>query len=288
MFYKNYYLCNHFLTITIPTEMATFKGPFKFIGRIGNLRYYQVPGDERTYVAERGSVPTPILNNSDVFKESRKTRDEFSPKSKCAKDVRLALSDWSEKIVNRQLQCKLISIMNDIVMMDKTHLKGFRALYLSKYKNLLYNADYHFITPLSEMLRCPYTVEPEEDRKTVTVSIKGLYPAKHIKAPPLATHFQLCLSLGTVKDYVYNDYFKDWAPMKFQNKNICRETLSPWFPVDSLLLDDIRLSASLPGGYADGDDITIVRGFGLRFGRMTGEVVLLKQDRGSIAFLGGV
>ena len=288
MIYKNNYLCERYLTITNSTEMATFKGPFKFIGRIGNLRYYQVPGDERTFVAERGSVPKPILDKSPVFKESRKTRDEFTPKSKCAKDIRRAFSDWSQPIVNRQLHCKLVSIMNDIVNLDKVSLKGYRNLYLSKYKNLLYNADYHFITPLSEALRCPYTVEPEADRKTVTVSIKGLYPARHIKAPALASHFQLCLSLGTVKDYVYNDYHKKWVPTRIQNVNIHRETLSNWFPVDSLMLDDISLSVSLPEGYADGDDITIVRGFGIRFGRMTGEVVLLKKDRGSIAFIGAV
>ena len=41
--------------------MATFKGPFKFIGRIGNIRYYQVPGDDRTYAAERGKVPESFL-----------------------------------------------------------------------------------------------------------------------------------------------------------------------------------------------------------------------------------
>jgi hypothetical protein len=75
--------------------MATFKGPFKYKGRIGNIRYYEVPGDDRTYAAERGSVPKLILDNSPVFEESRKTRDEFSPKSKCAKDVRSALSDWA-------------------------------------------------------------------------------------------------------------------------------------------------------------------------------------------------
>jgi hypothetical protein len=278
----------HFLTITIPTEMATFKGPFKFIGRIGNLRYYQVPGDERTYVAERGSVPKTILNKSPVFKGTRKARKEFGPKSMCAKDIRNALSDWSKPIVNRQLHCRLVSIMNDIVMLDKNPDKKFRALYLSKYKNLLYNADYHFITPLSEILRCPYTVKPDEDRKTVTVTINGLYPAKQIKAPALASHFQLCLSLGTVKDYMYSRFLFDWVPSKNNNTNIHKETLSAWIPVDSQLPEDITLSASLPEGYADYDDITIVRGFGIRFGRMTGEIVLLKREPGSIAFLGGV
>ena len=266
--------------------MATFKGPFKFKGKIGNIRYYEVPGDDRTYAAERGYVSPDILNNSDVFAESRKTRDEFSPKSRCAKDVRNALGGWAQPIVNRQLQCRLISIMNDIVKMDKEHDKGHRALYLSQYKNLLFNADYHFLKPLSEILRCPYMVEPDENRNTVTVTIKGLNPSKQIKAPALATHFQLCLGLGRVKDYVHNANLKDWEPTKNQKSQVNNQILYAWIPIDSGPLDDITLSVSIPEEYVVGDDITVIRGFGIRFGRMTGEVVLLEQERGSIAFLG--
>ena len=268
--------------------MATFKGPFKFIGRIGNIRYYQVPGDDRTYAAERGKVPRVILKASPVFENSRKTSFEFTPKSRCAKDVRLALGNWSQPIVNRQLQCKLVSIMNDIVELDDILKKGKREIYLSRYKDLLYNVDYHFIKPLSEILRCPYTVEAEENRKTVTVKIKGLNPSKHIKAPSLASHFQLCLGLGTVKDYTYNPDILGYEPTKNNNDNIRREILFPWTPVDSDVMDDITLTVSLPDDYVVGDDITVVRGFGIVFGRMTGKVIPLKQDRGSIAFLGSV
>jgi len=266
--------------------MATFKGPFKYKGRIGNIRYYEVPGDDRTYAAERGSVPKLILDNSPVFEESRKTRDEFSPKSKCAKDVRSALSDWAAPIVDRQLHCHLVSIMNDIVEMDKEHDKGHRAVYLSRYKNLLYNVDYHFLKPLTEVLRYPYTVEQDENRNTVTVTIKGLNPKKHIKASALASHFQLCLSLGTVKDYVYNPRLRDWEPTLNQNMFVNNEILYPWTPIDTGPMEDITLTVSIPEKYVVGDDITVIRAFGIRFGRMTGEVVVLKQDRGSIAFLG--
>jgi len=266
--------------------MATFKGPFKFKGKIGNIRYYEVPGDERTYAAERGSVPITILNNSPVFAESRKTRDELSPKSRCAKDIRLSLGDWARQIVNRQLHCRLISILNDIVNMDKEHVKGQRALYLSKYKDLLFNADYHFLKPLSEILRCPYTVEPDENRNTVTVTIKGLNPSKQIKAPALATHFQLCLGLGRVNDYVYNDNLLDWEPIRNKKIYVNNQILHVWIPVDSGPLEDITMSVSIPEKYVIGDGITVIRGFGIRFGRMTGEVVLLEQERGSIAFLG--
>jgi hypothetical protein len=266
--------------------MATFKGPFKFKGKIGNIRYYEVPGDDRTYAAERGFVSKNILDHSPVFAESRKTRAEFSPQSRCAKDIRKALGDWSKPIINRQLHSMLISILNDIVQLDKEHDKGHRALYLSKYKNLLFNVDYHFLKPLSEILRCPYTVEPEENRNTVTVTIKGLNPSKQIKAPALATHFQLCLGLGTVKDYVYNEILKDWEPTPNQKFYLNNQILHTWIPIDSGLLEDITLSVSIPEEDVIGDDITVIRGFGIRFGRMTGEVVLLEQERGSIAFLG--
>jgi hypothetical protein len=176
--------------------------------------------------------------------------------------------------------------MNDIVEMDKEHDKGSRAVYLSRYKNLLYNVDYHFLKPLTEILRCPYTVEPDENRNTVTVTIKGLNPSKQIKAPATASHFQLCLSLGTVKDYVYNPRLRDWEPTLNQNMFVNNEILYLWTPIDKGPMEDITMTVSIPEKYVVGDDITVIRAFGIRFGRMTGEVVLLKQDRGSIAFLG--
>jgi hypothetical protein len=176
--------------------------------------------------------------------------------------------------------------MNDIVELDKEHDKGQRALYLSHYKQLLYNVDYHFLKPLTEILRCPYIVEPDENRNTVTVTIKGLNPSKQIKAPATASHFQLCLSIGTVKDYVYNPRLNDWEPTKNQKIYVHREILSPWTPIDTGPMEDITLTISIPEEYVVGDDITVIRAFGIRFGRMTGEVVLLKQERGSIAFLG--
>ena len=286
MFYKNYYLCKCFLTILKPKEMATFKGPFNFKGKLGNIRYYEVPGDDRTYAAERGFVSKNILDHGAAFAESRKTRDEFSPKSRCAKDIRLAFGKWAQPIVNRQLHCRLISIMNDIVNMDKEHDKGHRALYLSRYKNLLFNADYHFLKPLTEILRCPYTIEPDENRNTVTVTIKGLNPSKQIKAPPLATHFQLCLGLGRVKDYVHNANLKNWEPTPNQKSHVNNQILTAWIPIDAGLLEDMTLSVSIPEEDVIGDNVTVIRGFGIRFGRMTGEVVLLEQERGSIAFLG--
>ena len=268
--------------------MATFKGPFKYKGRIGNLRYYEVPGDDRTYAAERGCVPKPILDNSPVFENSRKNRFEFSPKSKCAKDIRLSFADWAQAIVNRQLHSELVRIMNDILQLDKDSDYGNRNIYLSRYKNLLYNADYHFIKPLSEIFRCPYTLVVDENRKTVTITIKGLNPGKHIKAPPTASHFQLCLSIGTIKDYIYDKEWNRYEPMFFNNKNISRQILHPWIPVDGGLMDDITLTVSLPNDFEVGDDITVTRAFGIVFGRMTAEVVLLKKDKGSIVFLGAV
>ena len=129
--------------------------------------------------------------------------------------------------------------MNDIVHCDEMNDYGFRDLRLSLYKHLLYNVDFHFIKPLTEILRCPYTVVENENRKTITVTIKGLNPTKHIKAPALATHFQLCLSLGTVKDYSYSTYFTGYVPLKNDTGNIRNEIRYHWTPVDNGLMEDI-------------------------------------------------
>lgn len=268
--------------------MAILYGPVKFRGRLKGLRTYKLTGSDEIVVASSGSVSKGIRKNNRAYARQHNTNFEFTARTKLAKDIRNALGEWTQPIVHRYLHGHLSAKLNDIQLLDKESNYGYRNVYLSRYKDLLYQVVYYYYKPLSDIMQCPYTVVDEGDRKKVTVILRGLHPFKQIKPPVKATHFQICLSIGCVKDYTYDAEWNLYKSYTYKGGwNSC-ETTYPWIPIDGGLMDDITLTVSLPADCVLADDETVVRTFGIVFGRMTAEVVPLQKDRGSIVFLGAV
>jgi hypothetical protein len=269
--------------------MAELVGPLKYLGSFKDIRHYKLPGSSKIYAATKSVVPKTIRDNNPAFKKTRAQNFEFAGRTKFAKDIHEAMGEWSLPIVNRYFQGKMTAIMNDVMDLDPNILRGHRNIYLSQYKHLLYLLDaYHYYKPLSEVFRCPYTIVDEGNRNTVTVVIKGLYPLRQIKGPDKASHFQIYLSIGCVKDYIYNAEWNSYGSYDLRGGYKRDETHSDWIPIDNGLMEDITLTISLPKAHVPTDTETVVRSFGIVYGRMTAEVIPLKKDRGSIAFLGAV
>lgn len=269
--------------------MARETGNIKYIGTLGGIRHYTMEGSEGIIAATKGVVPKTILDKSPVFKGSRKGRAEFKGKSMFAKQIREALGEWSETIVNRHLHSKMVAVMHNIAKMDTISVFGKRNIYLSRYKEMLYQIEsYYYYKPLAEIMHCPYTVVETGERDTVKLVIKGLHPVMHIKAPAKASHFQLYLSIGSVKDCIYNEEFHFYDTYTGFHKCFVGETHTEWIPINGALMDDITLTVSLPEMHEFTDSETMLRSFGIVFGQMTSIVEPLKRDRGSIAFLGAV
>ncbi len=270
--------------------MAELVGPLQYLGSFKDIRHYKLPGSAKIYAATKGNVPKTIRDNNRAFENTRKENFEFKAKTGLASDLHSAMGDWASPVLNRYFQGKMTSIMNDIIILEKDVVKGHRNIYLSRYKNLLYQLDaYYYYKPLSEVMHCPYTVVDEGKRNTVTVMLKGLYPLKQIKAPDKATHFQIYLSIGCVNDYIYNERYNFYDSYPGFESCFRNETQTEWIPIDNGLMDDIVLTVSLPDKHNTvTDSETVVRTFGIIYGRMTAKVFPLKKDRGSIAFLGAV
>ena len=110
----------------------------------------------------------------------------------------------------------------------------------------------------------------------------------HIKAPAKATHFQLYLRIGSVKDCIYNAEFNLYESYKSSSYWVVKYTQSDWIPINGALMDDLTLTVSLPETHVLTESETVLRSFGIVFGQMTSKVEPLERDRGSIAFLGAV
>jgi len=269
--------------------MAKEYGNIKYIGTLGGIRHYTMEGTEGIVAATKGVVPKTILDKSPVFEGSRKGRFEFTSKSKLAKEIREALGDWSKLIVNRHLHPKMVKVMHNIAEMDDPLKFGHRNIYLSRYKEMLYQIEsYYYYKPLAEILRCPFTVVETDERNTVKLVLKGLYPLMHIKAPVKASHFKFYLSIGCVKDCILNEEYHRYETYTGLNQWFVKETCSEWIPINGGIMDDLTFSVSLPETHELTDSETVLRSFGIVFGQMTSKVEPLKKDRGSIVFLGAV
>lgn len=156
------------------------------------------------------------------------------------------------------------------------------------YKEVLDQINYYYYKPLSDVLRCPYNVESSEDRRSVKVTIKGFHPKMQVKAPLIASHFQLCLSIGTIADFEIAQFNKKYSRPYGENRNRFSQYLSEWIPINGDMMDELSLSATLPDAITLNDKHTVVRAFGIVYGKMMREVEPLARDRGSIVFLGAV
>lgn len=268
--------------------MATTDSPLNIKGSIKGLRFYTMQGSDKTYVGQKGGASKSLIRKSPKFKKLRLAQNELKGRSKLAKDIRITIGNWSLTVVNRHLQTIIAGVLQQVMNMDSKANLGKRTLLLSRFKEVLNQIKWYYYKPLNEIMLCPYSVETSEDKKSVTVSLKGLNPKFHIKAPLIATHFQLCVGIGTVSDYDASHSSKKYMRTTGINTDRGKQIQSDWIAINGPLMDEIVLTASLPENFVLNDGHTVVRSFGILYGQMTYQVDEIARDRGSIVFLGAV
>jgi hypothetical protein len=268
--------------------MATSDSPLNIKGSIKNLRFYKMEGSDKTYVGEKGGANVDQIRNNPVFKGLRKAQNELKGRSMMASDIRRALGQWSWPVINRHLLTKIEAVLQQLQNTEPLELKGRRAIYLTRYKEVLNQVPWYYYKPFNELMMCPFNVESGEDKRSVTVKISGLNPRIHIKAPAAATHFRLVLAIGTVTDCVVWKGTKNYKTALGRVMNTTTEVLSEWIPIDGPLMEDVSLTASLNNKVALSDTQSVLRCISIVFGKMTYMVTEIPRDRGSIAFLGAI
>ena len=268
--------------------MARSKSPLNITGSIKDLSFYEVEGEDGMFVRQKGGANRNHIRNSPVFDKLRKAENELRGRSIVAKGVRNAFDLWAYAIVNRHLQAAVAGVLAQIQKMESITTTGKRGVYLSKYKEVLNQVKWYYYKPMNEIMLCPYTVETSDDRKSITVTLKGLNPKFHIKAPAAASHFKLFLGIGTATDSVVYPNSLRWKRANGQNVDAAARAESEWIALNGPLMDDLALTATLPAGFVIKDDKTVLRALGIVFGKMMYQIERIPRDRGSIQYLGGV
>ena len=268
--------------------MATTDSPLNIKGSIKGLRFYKMQGSNKTYVGQKGGASKPHIQKSPKFKNLRLAQNELRGRAQVAKSIRGCFGIWAYDIVNRYLQLRLTGVLQQVQNLDGPLVTGKRTVELTKFKEVLNQIQWYYYKPLNEIMMCAYSVETREDRKAVTVTLKGLNPKVHIKPPTAASHFQLCVGLGTVTDAVTLPDSMTWISTVGENINTVAWKLSEWIAIDGPIIEELSLTATLRDKFIIKDNRTVIRGFGIVFGKMTSVVTAIPKDRGSIEFLGAV
>jgi len=268
--------------------MATSDSPLNIRGGIKGLRFYKREGSTKTYVGAKGGANRELIRKSKKFKRLRLAQDELKGRAACAKDIRYILGRWADRIVNRYLQTNISGVLQQVMNIDEVSKRGKRAIWLSKYKEVLNQVKWYYYKPLNEIMMCPYSVTTSDDKKTLTVTLKGLNPKRHIKAPAVASHFKLCVTIGRIADYEVTPGSKFYQTPYGEDVCTYTELESAWIPINGPLMEELSLTVSIPENLVIKENHTIIRVLGIYFGKMTYRVDEIDRDRGSIVYLGEV
>ena len=145
---------------------------------------------------------------------------------------------------------------------------------LSAHKDVLDSIIYYYYKPFGDVMKCRYAVDTGPDRKSVTVTLPNFKPKEQIKPPDQATHFQFCLSVGAVSDIVFDKDYEHYAPVYnvVRMQQSLKVLESEWIPINAKAMGEVTYSVTLPDAFILADDMTVVRTFGIVFGKMTSEV----------------
>jgi hypothetical protein len=271
--------------------MGKIYGSNRVLGTVGGVRHYRLPGCDFIVAAEKGGANGNLIKNNPAFKRTRENNEEWKGVTITAQAIKRSFGLDAKVVVNRFLIGALNKAMLKVVRYDPQGIKGTRSIFLSDHKEVLDTIQYYYYKPFGDIMKCRYEVDTGFDRKSVTVKLTNLNPSEQIKPPDGASHFRFFLSIGVMSDYYHiKSLTESYVPVYDSNRinPSFLEIEGEWIPINAKEMGDQVYSVTLPDNFDLAEDMTVVRMFGITFGKMITEVEPLKTDRGSCEFLGAV
>ncbi len=106
--------------------MAKQVGPFKFLGKLGNLFGYIVDGEY--YVRTIGKVDIEKRHHAPQYEETRQNEGEFGVATSCGQLFRQAMSHITKRWTTKHYTPKVMQIMLETLRSDTTHIKGQKSI----------------------------------------------------------------------------------------------------------------------------------------------------------------
>jgi len=226
-------------------------GPIKIQATLGDVTYYKRNG---VYLVKRKSVVSRNrLKYSREYEAFRRHQQEFGQASIGGKWIRNAFAPLLEGLTDPNCVGRLTKSVLNVIQSDPVNPAGQRMIQDGDL-GLLNGFEFNARCALSQVLKVPIQLETDSTTGSVILGIQYFIPARHLRYPKIASHFQLVLGIASmnVSSGQYQTNFAETVPM----------------PVKSNLSSTLSISCAL--SQATTDPVMIV--VGVRFSQLVSGV----------------
>lgn len=242
--------------------MAKLDSNFSFIGTIGNVTAYRLPGVKGVIIRRKGGATARQIREGRNYENTRRMNMEFAGRSACVKLLARILWPLS-RLADHNIYGPLHALMNVVQKADTKSSLGKRNVCLSRNPALLTSFAFNRDTSFSRIVRPQLEQTLSREHGMATVSIPSLIPGINFHPTPNHPMFRIVAVLGLLPDMFYrnekyspshNDY-NQFAPVI---------TTSEWFSTREVS-PGLSFSLSLPYSAPDAH-FSMILGIGYEAG----------------------
>jgi hypothetical protein len=257
--------------------MAQLKGDFSFIGSLGNVSAYKMRGCEHVVLRTKGGASRDKIRSLPSFARTRELNKEWGACAKAGAAVRRAISPVKH-MADYNISGPLNALAKTIQKLDTIHPRGSRAIYFTKYKELLAGFSLNNANTLDSIVRRPITYTINRETGSAAISLPELIPGINFNNLFKNPFFRFVVALGNISDVEYKDDIKDFQPVNTQQKQ-CASVVTDWHS-SFVPFAGQTIDLMINNGQRPEDCDTLILSAGIEFGNpMSGnEVVQIKYS----------
>ncbi|RPE08301.1 hypothetical protein EGT74_14670 [Chitinophaga lutea] len=174
-----------------------------FIGTIGNLTYYRLPGSDKIIVRRKGGVSRKRIKNAEEYRRTRENNSEFSGCARAASHIRDVMHT-TNLVADYNFTPKLIALMKKVQLKCDTGNRGERNIRITRYSALLEGFALNRYNPFTGIVRQPIHATIDRERATATIEVPALISGLNLYSPWKSPYYQLSFSFGAVQDLMFD------------------------------------------------------------------------------------
>ena len=191
--------------------MARLIGPFKIVGKVGDVSFYQLPGSDEIWARSITGPTSEEVKTSEKFVNTRKHNAEFSGASSAARRVLYGLGDI-KNLKDHNFYGELTKFLTRMRKSDLESAWGQRAIRFSKSGNLLDGFNLNRSKPFDSVLRHPLAFNISRENSSASVQLPELMPNYNFYPQKDQSFYEVKISLVILPDVVFNQEENRYSP----------------------------------------------------------------------------
>ncbi len=244
--------------------MASLKGNFAFTGTIGNISAYSRKGSTNIILRTKGGATKEKIKRAPEFANTRKVNAEFGGASSTAKKIKLAIIELAH-LDHTLFQSRLNPICSSILKMDKEGDFGQRAIFISRFRNILEGFNLEMGTVFDSIIKHPLQYNINRADQSASINVPALYPGISLYIPGNFLLFRLIAVLGIVPDMKYDSKFNNYQPLNAAILLKRSSQHTEWYST-SEICNQQTIALQIQGETGMTDNDSLLLSIGIEFG----------------------